>query len=140
MASGGTIARTLSDVPETSSRTPGDVWKSPFLVFSGRRGRHAYAPGRPARPSGTPGLRQLLGHCGGSHIIPCHIDTCMHTLRIIVSLVETQYPSSFGCCTRVRCGCIDFTLSQARPGSTAGERKLCRGPLKRELNIAVIRQ
>ena len=64
-----------------------------FGVFR-KRGRHAYAPGRPARPSGTPGLRQLLGHCGGSHIIPCHIDTCMHTLRIIVSLVETQYPQA----------------------------------------------
>jgi hypothetical protein len=34
------LASDVPDVPGTSSRTPGDVWKSAFWVFFGWRGRH----------------------------------------------------------------------------------------------------
>jgi hypothetical protein len=34
------LASDVPDVLGTSSRTPGDVWKSAFWFFFGRRGRH----------------------------------------------------------------------------------------------------
>ena len=40
MRQSSVLASDVPDVPGTSSRTPGDVWKSAFWVFFGRRGRH----------------------------------------------------------------------------------------------------